>query len=470
VIAALVGVGIIASIAFSVGSIGGESWATRQYLSNFTLPKQLGYEMAPAIPVSYDGAASKQAKPISYLTKEDQAALDRMINLGIANCAYGGQPPVQVLHDAEKELARATPSTKFYAEMLIGLYYYACKDFTKENEYRYRALRDAPMILAGRIQFDDGSPVVGYRFSPDISIRRTANRSDRGSDIPCGQAVTDRNGCFYVPIYPGYMSMTGWMRGFVNDDEIKSLQTPSSKLAEKSDLSLPHFDEQALTLFKSDKRVVILPPMFSRPYIRMNPPFSDPSKPLIVSGSRLKISWTPNPLAAQYSVGLAETIRSGPLTENLPFMYVPNLQNISPSDSSITFDFHSKSPLFFKNKLYNITIVGWDSKGRQCLNSQNYSFRPVNAFEPLELSMASIRQVLPQGYTVEKIERANGVVTISGELPSNANIEFLTDREPFGLKCLGTEYRPRYVRDPYTSFTKEIKTYQIRYALKKQPQ
>jgi hypothetical protein len=219
VIVALVGVGIIASVAFSAGSIGGESWATRQYLSNFTLPKQLGYEMAPLIPRAYQsspgfvmpgrGAPVQiiRDSPIKFLSEADKASFNRMMNIHLANTVYGGRPPVKWLNAAKNELVKSTPKTRFYAEYLISIYYFDCCDLKKSNEYKAKALRDAPMIVAGRIQFNNGAPVVGDIMDLSLRASETTSFDRTGSKDPApvlgyNDTVTDKKGCFYLPIYP----------------------------------------------------------------------------------------------------------------------------------------------------------------------------------------------------------------------------------------------------------------------------
>ena len=90
----------------------------------------------------------------------------------------------------------------FYAEYNLANWYLAQNDQDHYWLWLRQSLRDAPGVLAGRMQYDDGRPMAGMQFGTDIDCYNSKNLKDReGLDLLFPTVVTDAGGYYYLPVY-----------------------------------------------------------------------------------------------------------------------------------------------------------------------------------------------------------------------------------------------------------------------------
>jgi beta-lactamase regulating signal transducer with metallopeptidase domain len=183
------------------------SWTPdHDYASHFRLAREHGWSMAPARgialidrPNGFENSVPT-AIPQSDLTLMKACRSTWSVDMNGDRYLSPDRAPLLLRDRIEKVLANHPHY--FYAEYRLAIWYASHRDFEQYRVWRDRALADAPAIMAGRVQYDDGRPVVGMEYSPFFLYRATD--SDHESDFsptPEDIAITDEDGCYYVPVY-----------------------------------------------------------------------------------------------------------------------------------------------------------------------------------------------------------------------------------------------------------------------------
>lgn len=312
------------------------------YARHFTLATRNRWDMASIQGVSEVGGA--QASTINgrlRIPVEDIAAMKGCVPFDLVKTRNYGltPPPISIRTRLEKVLAKRPHF--FFAEYRLAEWYVLNRQMKPYNVWRARALADAPAILAGRVQYEDGHPITGLGIAPTIRYNNTNNLYDTSwqqVDYHC--AFTDNDGCFYIPVYPGLYEISGY--------GVYSAWGAGRTISKFGNISLntPH-------RFESDKRVGLLPPAILNPWIQFTGPLavrSYPEKPLRLQGSSLPVAWkTPLVQVTRYEMSLTEMAAGGKAERTLW------TGNIKPTN--FTLDLDGKKPEFMPGHIYRMRLL-----------------------------------------------------------------------------------------------------------------
>jgi hypothetical protein len=451
----MIGIVALVFVLFAVRQINlfPESWATNLYLSNFALPEKLGYDMGPVrhitSPVSNSGVSADSLFPIYYLSNNEKKFLEKVGNSRLSY--FTRMYPAASLAEfqaARKMLKESDSKTRCFVETLIANYYFLAEDRQKENEYRIQALRDAPVVLAGRVVFDDGAPAVGLPVTFMVVWYKTPfDKQNEGAE-KFNNIVTDQNGCYYIPSIPAYTECYPLLDQTSLKNAGNQPLTESAKRGLDSALAPVSFDncDQHDNMFRSDRKVGILPPIIAHPFVKLSPDYlnglSHRLEPVPIIGDKLTVSWTPASHAISYKVALIGVrnffyepdSHSGEYSKMIDVDHDPRFSYIPADKRSVTFDLKAKDTPFLKGQRWSVNIIAYDAKGNQwdvCPESEFiFSDPPV----PLGLTQEQILQRLPKGSSISKIENYGYEVTIRGQCPRTANMVEVAKRLPVPIK------------------------------------
>ena len=263
------------------------------------------------------------------------------------------------------------------------------------------ALNDAPAVLAGRCEYNDGRPVAGFQFLVQISCGLPGILGARASDPLCFMSiVTDREGCYYLPVFRGIYRTAGtsWTGDEVKGHIIVPLFLPSP--------------------FVSYARVGVLPPFRAMPLVSLNPPFNGKAftngKSLRVHGFSLRLSWRPYPGAEKYEPIIHDERPGGSDYIVQGFDGLPGTEQTSTTNTTIGF---RDDPRFYRDDDYRISVSALDNNGQTISSSDDRYFRPVDAQVTQPLTRNAIQDALGGDARIVTIRRQADKLTVTGIIP-----------------------------------------------------
>ncbi|MEO7719260.1 MAG: M56 family metallopeptidase [Capsulimonas sp.] len=418
--------------------------ASPGYLSQFTLPAENGWKAAPVmLPSIFEQPTVEHPAP-SVLSDEERD----LVRSCHQNAAYYMESidGVSSLHDRrELENILAKHPHFFFAEYLLGVWCAHAGDEAGHQRWLAQSLQDAPAVLAGRIQFDDGRPVPGYTFKPNIAYYSSAYFMEEHSDYNDTQRLdypdvtTDAHGCFYLPAFHAIAQMIGWSASTAKKS---SSNSGAAKAARKMVMMPPQGLTDGLIRFRSTERVGVMPPIVVRPYMQWLSPISAASQsmdhPEKIHGATMKIAWKPFPGAVTYDAHMVEIVRHGAGYTQTDVGYETNEPHFHGShgnpSTEMTLALNGNQPTFYRGRVYQIVISPRDAQGRQLSNTYDYNFQPLDALAPLALSKTNVLKTFPPGVTIASFQQTGNLTVIRGTMPTPVNLQMVTDRDFFGLK------------------------------------
>jgi hypothetical protein len=251
-------------------------------------------------------------------------------------------PPLSIRLKLEKILSKRPHF--FFAEYQLAEWYVLNGRMDLYETWQARALADAPAILAGRIQYEDGHPIAGLGTIQSITYVDTNSVADySGKQVDYHCVFTDADGCYYIPVYPG-LYRGGGVGGYAPGGVLQPIWKAGSLYMENPQP------------FISDQRVGLLPPAILRPDIRFTGELaarSYPEKPLRLRGSRLSVEWqAPFYKVTRYEMTLTEMAAGGKAERTLW------TGDIKPTN--FTLDLDGKLPAFIPGRIYRMRLLARD--------------------------------------------------------------------------------------------------------------
>jgi hypothetical protein len=256
------------------------------YLKNFDLAEREHWSIAPL-----SGAIQPKGQGVSaaaYASDEDR-------KLAKECWSY---PYITVMAPRSKDVYEKVLAERpnfFYAEYFLSAYYRGVKDEKMANYWFIKSLRDAPAVLAGRVEYDDGSPVVGFQMGKNIIFASSPNQefNDNKETSFIGAlffpyVVTDKNGCWYLPVFRTYLSEASI--GFFPVKHMTfAFDTPIDSAIEKYCFNTKIGVEPAKIIRRDAE--------FISPGLGKT---NDAKHPILVNRNIVKFAWNPYPNAATY--------------------------------------------------------------------------------------------------------------------------------------------------------------------------
>ncbi|BDI29838.1 hypothetical protein CCAX7_18890 [Capsulimonas corticalis] len=410
--------GVLTAAAFSVLLLGSGVDA-----SHFEWAKQQGWSVRPVRVLQLEHPSPFQRPaPNVQIPDSDQALVK---SIPFRETTYGKQgPPLSQRKQLEQILAQHPRF--FYAEYLLGSWLQQHGDTRHGDELTTRALHDAPVIIGGRVEYEDGTPVAGLRIITGVTCYSTGHlRQQDATELNYSYITTDKDGCYYLPAYRGICSQVS--RGY-SPEELNTLT--SSKLHSPATLQTPGpptsgsiSDDRGTRLqygFVCESRVGVLPAAIVRPRVALHMPFKLQSSyspsPVLFIGKRLEVRWDAYPRAATYQMiimgWLQQFSKEGQFSsETGRAVSIPSLTEPT-SDTHKTIDLAGANPPFDRRYLYSISVAAFDSHGEMLSQSDEYNFRPNAAFAPHSLTKEALAQVLAPDITITSMQIQGDKVTV----------------------------------------------------------
>ena len=375
-------------------------WAVPpDYASHFTLARKSGWSLAPVrgIPTAFrpNGYEKTLPQPIPgadlalmIACHEDGEATGQpgaqVLNGGIT---YGSSGPPDSLRIRIERILDGHPHF-FYAEYQLAVWYSEKGRMDLYWQWLSRSLADAPAILAGRLQYEDGSPIVGVSFAPKISYFASDDASNMaGTRIEYEQACTDSDGCYYIPVYK---SLYGYDSYSYMGPPVKPSTDDLGSFGMITEANA--IESQSAGRFVSDQRVGLLPPKVARPYIAFSGPFADvktsQAAPLNLWSNKITFAWTPYPNVTHYEISLIEIVQNG---KEGASGSSTTFQDVGPDSgwtgsstkgTSITLDLDGKAPIFNREHTYQLHVTGRRGD-EQYADSRDFYFVPEHGLAPV---------------------------------------------------------------------------------------
>lgn len=392
----------------------------------------------------------------SPLTEDEKTLIRQCKKTGVYNTQYGsGGPSVHDRRVLEAVLARRPHF--FYAEYLMGVWYRKSHDLRGAQTWTDRALQDAPVIIAGRVQFADGKPVDGYTFTSSLSLYTSANFMDNhdgyddAQNLQYPEVLTDAHGCYYLPAFRAVYDQPGW------GTSSASPQSATARRATHMDVMSPQTGQGGLRRFTVTGHVGVLPPMIARPYLTVGAPFQPVNQkqdhPLRLPGAALTVTWPHYPGATQYEASLSEVILgpNGNRSEtNLNFGGAdPHFHGALPT-TVLHLPLSGTTPVFDRTRLYSLIIVARDAGGDQLVNSEPYYFRPLSGVAPVPLTEQGLAKIMPPEFVVRAVTKTAQGGVVTGTMPEASNLDTLIERNLFGWKSQTADVHPLYAGGSFT--------------------
>ena len=408
---------------------------------HFLWAKQQGWAVQPIRIIDIDHPGLTRTAWLPYgITERDKATV-KQLNQITEDCCGG-----PVSQKARLEAVLAEQPHFFYAEYLLGSWYRQHGDTARAAIFQTQALQDAPVVLAGRYEYNDGSPFVGFQFGTTLNCynpKHLAAANAAFQNLPVklqySDVATDADGCYYLPAFQAIYGQEGvnWYGNQLNTLTASHLKahaalitpgTPTSGVTGSSD------GERLDKGFIAESRVAVLPKTEVRPVIALNAPFNaaegSMQKPLPIRGSTLTVSWRPYPKAVQYIVRVYESrpyyysengkVNGTYRTTELQASAVnPSRLGLPTSQTSIRLDLIGSDPVFSRTYSYSLTVEAQDSHGEEVSRSEQYAFKPLNALAPEPLIKAALVQALGPGFVVQSIQSQKDKVIANVLTPAN---------------------------------------------------
>ncbi len=414
---------------------------------NFTWAKQQGWEVRPIQVINIDHPGLTRIAGLPYeISIRDATDAQQMSQFDDGDPVIGKKRAEEVL--------TARPHF-FYAEYSLGIWYQQHGNSTRASVLLAQSLRDAPVVLAGRFEYDDGTPVVGLHFGTTIQCYDPAHLSATASafrslpvELRFPELVTDSEGCYYIPVFRAIYSQEGvsWY-----SDQINTVA--ASRLKAHADLVTPgpatsgstssggeeHLDKG----FVAESHVAVLPQTEVRPVVMLNPPFnalqSTTDKPMPLSGSAVTLSWHPYPKAAQYIVRVYE---NRPVYDNHGLVvhgaHVMTQMHLATNSlallgqpitqTSVNLNFAGLDPVFNRTYSYSVVVQAQDRGGETLSHSDQCCFKPLNALAPQPLTKTALAQALGPGFVVQSLQLQTNQVIAIVQTPANVQWTFGTNQ------------------------------------------
>ena len=430
---------------------------------HFVWAKKQGWAVRPVRVLDLEHLSQSRLSALPYgITAADMAAMKQLNPSGVVS--LGALP--SNLTKARAEAVLAARPHFFYAEALLSQWYGQHGDKTRAAAFWLKALHDAPVVLARRYAYDDGTPVAGLHLGTSIncyspSHLSASNVSFRNLGVGLAyDVVTDKDGCFYLPVFRAIYSQQGV---FWQPDQLNHLTAPHLKAHADvetpgpfiSGVSSDEKNEHLSKGFIAESRVAVLPQTQVRPRISLSAPFNGATgterKPLPVKGSGLTIRWQPYPKADHYQVNVDEyhILPNGARWSQISATSNnPSRLMLPITQTTASLDFNGSDPVFSRSLPYSFMVLALDKNGEILSTSDNYFFQPVNALAPQTLTKAALAQVLGPGFQVTSIQVQPKSVTVDAISPAGFRLTYEASQaldysgRSFGLGFAGWSSKP----------------------------
>jgi beta-lactamase regulating signal transducer with metallopeptidase domain len=412
---------------------------------HFDWAKQQGWTVRPVRVVSLNhGSLIAGALP-DYEIPEGEKAL--VVSLGVDqdHMEIASAPPSEEVKTTLENFLAKRPHS-FYAEYLLGTWYNHHGDFRRGSELVSQALHDAPAVLAGRVEYDDGSPVAGWRFYTSIGCcGMKPSHPQKGVRLDYPYVITDSDGCYYLPVYRALYAPSSVILTY--DDVNKQITAPrfhgDGVWRETTDTAAGEETKQhKFELIKgsvSESRVGVLPVINVRPKISLRAPFREMTgsqgHPMTISSPQLVVSWDPIPHAAQYHVQIGEYAHNQTTFRVLHLPDGSYSMFRTVSENHIALDFAGTTQIFNRNSEYTMTIEAFDRRGKSLSISPDIHFRPTAALAPQPPTVSAFAQAWGPHFQVISVQQHGDRVNVKGKRLSSWNASeesALTDGRRFG--------------------------------------
>jgi hypothetical protein len=184
-------------------------------MPHFEQAKKEGWSVQPIRIVHLDHPGLLRVNTLPYdLTEEDKKLIKQLDRIASMTYSSAWAPPIS--HKVQLLRVLETHPHFFYAQYILGAWYRHHGDAVRGAALQEQALQNAPTILAGRVEYEDGSPVAGFEFSTSIKCYRPSNTQARSlnfeqlaPNLHFSAVVTDSDGCYYLPMYRGLYCQEG---------------------------------------------------------------------------------------------------------------------------------------------------------------------------------------------------------------------------------------------------------------------
>ncbi len=402
------------------------------YAANFSLAVEKGWSIKPALVVNPGfGPVTYQGKELKFPRfSESDISLIQAINRieDMNSVVVGWQSAPKKTVSRLTDIISRHPHN-FYAEFALARLYLVSGNQPLFQKWYSASLEDAPVILARRIEFEDGRPLANYKmFGQSVQFIDETDQAMVNNYINLvGYSVpTDKNGCFYLPVW---------------DDEMAVGNTSYANTPDISHEVLESSYQQGT--FVPQSRVVIIPPIIVRPQVQLDAPFSNAptnQNAVRITSDKLDFSWKPYPGASFYTVTLMkEQILPSTPTAESPYGLLSyedeSIQDrkIEGGATSVTFKLDGTQPLFDRHNKFMLSVHAAQANGTELSSSQEFWFQPTAALGPLELTEANLAKVLPPKAKILSFRRDsknNVLTTVRFRIDVHKNAQGETVEEP----------------------------------------
>lgn len=357
------------------------------YAANFNLAAEKGWPIKPALIAGAGfGTPTYQGKALKFQRfSESTMSLIQTVNqIEDMNAVVVGRMSAPKKTVSKLTALIARHPRNFYAEFALARLYLVSGDQAQFEKWYSASLEDAPVILARRIQFEDGRPLANVRMvGQSVQFMDESDQAlvNNYINFVGYTAPTDKNGCFYLPVW---------------DDEMAVGNISYANTADISHEVLESSYQQGA--FIPQSRVVMVPPIIVRPQVELAPQFNhapysqDAAR---IASDKLTFSWKPYPNASYYTVTLMRERSlpdSGYEDESIQDLRVGG--NGTPTTSAV-FQLNGTQPLFDRSNIYMLSVHACQADGSELSNSQEFWFKPAAALGPLDLTESNLAEVLP---------------------------------------------------------------------------
>ena len=451
----------MAAQADSKGIILPVAWTPdKDYASHFHLAREHHWSVAPVrgvVRVSRPADFEKTLPPAIpandlALMKACRDDWDAPIPPALAYSFTPKDAPIGLREKIEKVLI-AHPRY-FYAEYRLAVWYGCHHNMDQYRLWRDRALSDAPAILAGRVQYSDGRPVVGMAVAPIYEYMTTDSNLDIGDPHfdPHNYALTDEDGCYYVPVYRAvYDFMT---------DATDNEHDPVYAAVAKSNV----MNQLDLRRFVIDGKVGLIPPIGVQPFISFTAPAgavkTSAHSPMHITDTGLTISWKPVPRATHYIYNVYELIpRNGRF--DIVRVYPSadksdNFGSIRTTNTSVILDFLDPKVAYCKGHVYRFGVAAVCGDENLSMSHQFY-FAPERALAPMAVTKDNIEAAMPTMH-VQAISEAEGKLVVKGTMSGveDYDTKVMSVRQLFDMRIVRPE--PPDISKPWYAIGSRPKT------------
>ena len=433
-------------------------------LPHFVWAKQQGWAVRPVRVIEMDHLSATRLSSLPYdITESDKVAIKQLNPSG--DVFLGALP--KKLTKARIEAVLAARPHFFYAEALLSQWYQQQGDKARAAALWSKALHDAPVILARRYAYDDGTPVAGLHFgtvvncySPFHLSSSNVNFRNLAVGLVYIDIVTDADGCLYIPVFRAIYSQQGvsWQANQLN-------QVTASHLKAHADFETPgpsisgifsdQTNEHLSKGFIAESRVAVMPQTQVRSKISLSAPFNGATgterKPLPVKGPGLTIRWQPYPKADHFQVNVDEyhIYPDGARWSQMQATSSnPSRLGLPTNQTSIHLNFAGSDPVFNHLLSYSFMVLAMDRNGEILSTSDSYFFQPTKALAPLKLTKTALAQALGPGFKVISIQiqakdvLVNAVSPAGFRLTPAASNALTNSGRIFGLGYTGWSSKP----------------------------